>query len=233
MACCSLKRFKDCKTLREWEECYWLSSPSLNALRGLFTSITMLAFSDSSRMANDDVGLGCLTWNIDPIKSPLSISAGSVQDPGDTQNVPGVLISMGEQGVQLQSVGHSALGSMSLDFARGNWTRLATVSVNFVCRHQNADIACLMSDYMLMCLTAIESKLRDERGWIRNYNPVSQTEPKLTSLGQEGNSNKWYESVVTVQVEYEYRVQVAEESKLMKDFSVYTEAKQDPKTISN
>lgn len=217
MACTAIKRFKDCQTLLDWKECMECASPTLNSLRGAFTAILRVAFSDASRLPEE---LGCLLYNSDDSKSELYISAGSEMDPGDTEQVPGLIISMGEEGVALEKIGVDTVGRHSSDMSSRTATYMANVTVKILCRHTDADVACMLSDYVMLYLTAMEDKFRNSVGWLKDYSMLAQTEPKLASSGQEGSSAKWHESTVALRLKYEYSIFIAEESKRLKDFSM-------------
>lgn len=218
-----MNRFKDCSTIAEWEECYRNSAPTLNSLRGAFTAILRIAFSDPARMNGASEDLGCLLYSDIPGESELYIHASSVKDPGDTEQVPGIIISMGDAGVELDRVSWDTTGSHADDFSSRVVNYMAAANVVITCRHSNADVACMMSDYVLLYMIVMEDKFRESKGWIRDYVVRNQTEPKLTSLSQQSGATTWYESSVTVNIKYEVSAFVARESKRLKDFSLHTE----------
>lgn len=218
-----MNRFEDCSTIAEWEECYKDSAPTLNSLRGAFTAILRIAFSDPARMNGASDDLGCLLYSDIPGESELYIHASSVKDPGDTEQIPGIIVSMGDAGVELDRVSWDTTGSYTSDFSARVVHYMAAANVIITCRHANADVACMMSDYVLLYMMVMEDKFRYSKGWIRDYVVRNQTEPKLTSLAQESGAATWYESTVTVNIKYEVSAFVARESKRLKDFSVHSE----------
>ena len=218
-----MNRFEDCSTIAEWEECYKNSNPTLNSLRGAFTAILRIAFSDPARMNGASDDLGCLLYSDIPGESELYIHASSVKDPGDTEQIPGIIVSMGDAGVELDRVSWDTTGSYTPDFSARVVNYMAAANVVITCRHANADVACMMSDYVLLYMMVMEDKFRDSKGWIRDYAVKNQTEPKLTSLAQESGAATWYESSVTINIKYAVSAFVARESKRLKDFSVHSE----------
>ena len=220
MANTEIKYFKDCKSIEDWINCYHNSAPTLNDLRGAFTAIIRIAFSDAKRMNGSADDLACLLYSDEPGESELYIHASSVKDPSDTEQVPGIIISLGDAGVELDRISWDTTGSYAGDFSARTVNYMASVNVVITCRHANADVACMMSDYVLLYLIAMEDKFRNSEGWVRDYVVRGQTEPKMTSVSQQSGAEVWYESTVTVNLKYEISVFVARESKRLKDFSL-------------
>lgn len=220
MADYPIKRFKDCQTVEECLECYRSSPPTLNSLRGAFTAFLRIAFSDPQRMNGVAPELGCLTYSDAPGESEIYIHAASVFDPGDTEQVPGIIVSMGERGVQMQKAGWDTTATRTSDFSGRTVFYIASVDVVVTCRHANADVSCMMGDYVALYLAVLEDKLRNSKGWLTDYELVGQTEPKLVSLNQESSASTWFESTVTLRLKYNYSAFAAQESKRLKDFSL-------------
>jgi hypothetical protein len=170
--------------------------------------------------------LKCMTWSADGDVSQIQIQPGSVQDPGDTMQVPSIMVSCGQEGIQMKPYAMSSETHISPDTSSHQRVWSATANMTIVCRAWDADVACIMSDFVLMFLTAMEPKLRATFGWLREYKPVNQTEPALTNAVQAEDATKWYESKVVIELEYVYSVFVALESKRLKDFSVDAEPRQ-------
>lgn len=212
-----------CPTLDDWERCYTGAPPTLNTLRRTFTVLTRWAFSSKTRNDGFAEELGCLTWDEDPSKSQLKIGAASVLDPGDTEQVPGILISCGKEGVSYERPGISSKGAESPDTAAQYRNYIATAKVQFVCKAFDADVACMMADYLVLFLSAIEPRLRETFGWLLDYRPLNQTEPTLTQKSQSDSTTKWYEAIVTMDIAYSYSVFVSRESKRLKDFTIEPE----------
>jgi hypothetical protein len=141
-------------------------------------------------------------------------------DPGDTEQVPGILISCGKEGVSFDRPGISSKGAESPDTSAHYRNYLASAKLQFVCKAFDADVACMMADYLVLFLAAIEPRLRETFGWLMDYKPLNQTEPSLTQKAQSDTTTKWYEAVVTMDIAYSYSVYVARESKRLKDFTV-------------
>lgn len=220
MADTEIKYFKDCASIEDWLSCYRNSAPTLNNLRGAFTAIMRIAFSDAKRMNGSADDLACLLYSDVSGESELYIHASSVQDPSDTEQVPGIIISLGDVGVELDRVSWDTTGAYTKDFSARTVNYVASVNVVITCRHANADVACMMSDYALLYMIVMEDKFRDSKGWVRDYMVRGQTEPKLTSISQQSGASVWYESTVTVNLKYEISAFVARESKRLKDFSM-------------
>ena len=210
----------NCPSLAVWERCYAGAPPTLNTLRRTFTALVRWAFSSKTREDGYAEELGCLVWDEDPTKAQLQIQAASVMDPGDTEQVPGILISCGKEGVTFDRPTITSKGAESPDTAAHYRNYLASAKLQFVCKAFDADVACMMSDYLLLFLSALEARLRETFGWLMDYKPVNQTEPTMTQKAQSDNTTRWYESVVTLDIAYSYSVFVARESKRLKDFTM-------------
>lgn len=217
----NINKIVQCPSLEDWETCFVDSPPSLNTLRHAFTTLLQWAYAN---VVNKDVyseELGCLVYDTDPTKTQLSISAASVQDPGNTEQVPGIIVSC-DQGVQFERPWLSSEGASSPDFSSNERLWIAKVNLKFMCKHYDADVACMMSDFTTMFLAAIEPVLRETFNWILDYKPAAQTEPTLTQKTQTEDATKWYESTVNFELNYRYSVFTARESKRIKDYSLYT-----------
>lgn len=210
----------NCPSLDAWSRCYASAPPTLNTLRRAFTALVRWAFSSSTREDGFAEELGCLAWDEDPTKSQLQIQAASVMDPGDTEQVPGILISCGKEGVSYERPAISSKGTESPDTAAHYRNYTSNVKLQFVCKAFDADVACIMSDYLILFLAAIEQRLRETFGWLLDYKPLNQTEPAMTQKTQSDTTTRWYESVVVLDLTYVYSVFVARESKRLKDFTV-------------
>lgn len=206
-----------CPSLEAWERCYMGAPPTLNTLRRTFTALVRWAFSNAANTDGFADALGCLTWS-EGNDSQITIKPASVNDPGNTEVVPGIIISCGKEGISYSRVGISSVGAESPDTASHYRNRIAKVKMQFVCNAYDADVACYMSDYLMLFLSAMEPKLRETFGWLLDYDPSNQTEPTLTQKVQ--GDTKWYESVVVVDIAYVFSVFVSRESKRLKDFTM-------------
>jgi hypothetical protein len=216
----NINKLVECPALDAWERCFAAAPPSLNTLRHAFTALLKWAFANAINKDDFSDELGCLIFSTDPAKTQLSIQPASVQDPGDTENVPGILVSC-DQGIQFSKEWISVEGKESPDFASHDRIWLAKANLVLVCKHYDADTACMMSDFVTMFLTAMDPVLRDTFDWLLDYKPITQTEPKLTQKTQTEDATKWYESTVTFELLYRYSVFVARESKRLKDYGFH------------
>lgn len=207
-----------CKCWADWYRCYNDAPPTLNTLRRAFTALIRWAFTKPENMGG---GLGellkCYTYSSTG-KSKITISPVSVKDPGDTEQVPGIFISL-DEGVKYAKPGMNTLLSESEDTATRYHVTQATTKVTITCKDFDADICCTMADVVVMFLFAITERLFRTWRWLRIYDLESQTEPKLTTKS-ESDTTKWYESKVTFNIVYDYNVLVTEDSKRLKDYSL-------------
>lgn len=198
--------------------CFDKTPPTLNTLRRAFTVLTRWAFSSPEQFGGYEDILNCLTYNEDPKESKISIQPGSAQDPGDTQNIPGILI-QSEQGLKFEMVGISPLSSMSEDTSRYTNSCLVHTNIKFLCRHKDADICCAMGDLITLFMFALHPRFFEIWGWLRKLDLVSQSEPAMQTHPSD-SSVKWYESSVVISLIYEYNVFGARESKRLKDYTI-------------
>lgn len=212
-----------CSSVREWCACADRESPSMYSLRRMFTLLAQYLFSDKERMAGFGDALECRTYDPAGINSGISIQPATVVDPGNTENIPGILVQLSEDGVKLEPLAMRPDVNESVDYASHEEVWKATATVQFRCRDKDADIAGQMADAMLLFVTAIRTRLLRYIGWLKDYSPGGATEPKLTKNELDDTSTeRWYESVVSVDITFTYAVGVAEDSKRLKDFSLFT-----------
>lgn len=215
-----------CATIEDWKLCYTEASPSLNTLRRAFTALLCWAFEHPQNMDGFEEALGCLTWDKDNAITELTIQPGSAIDPGDTENVPGIIVSCGKDGVRYTRPYNDALSALSPDTSAGTLTYIAEVNVEVLCRNNDADIACVMADYVMLFLSAVGPLLRRTFRWFLDYTPVSQTEPVSVSKSESDPTARWYETTVTFKIEYSYDISIFEESQRLKTAAVYVNAAQ-------
>lgn len=172
-------------------------------------------------MADYGEALACYTYKGDSESNIINISPSSIIDPGDTQNVPGILISLGN-GVQYTHPSMQPYINESPDTSAVSLTSLASTTLTVLCRDRDADVCCMMADLCTMFLFALTERLFNTWSWLRIYQIQSQTEPKITQAEGSQDDTKWYESTLTIKIEYEYSVFTARESKRLKDFSLET-----------
>lgn len=209
----------NCRCWEEWHRCYKDASPTLNTLRRAFTSLIRWAYSDPNRMADFGEALACYTYDLDDGANNLvEISPDTIADPGDAEILPSITISLGE-GVSFQPPAMQPYINESFDTSTTELATVASTNLTITCRDKDASVCCLMSDLCAFFLFAITERLFNTWSWIRVYELQGQTEPKkATAQGQD--DTHWYESTVTIKLEYEYRVFTARESKRLKDFSL-------------
>lgn len=204
-------------SLQEWRDCYCAAPPTLNTFRSGFTSLLRYFFSNSNNFAENKEILGCMEYSDDPKESKLKIIAQGASDPANTQNIPGIFISLGE-GVDFNFDVLNNQYVSSRDFARETYVTLGTVNLIVKCSDKDADVSCAMADACLLFLTAIRKHLMSSWGWLKQYKIVKQTEPKLQQISEE-SATKWYDSSLVIQIVYQYSIDIDIESKRLKDFS--------------
>lgn len=230
----STDRCQCCSSLDRWCDCVRGASPSLHDLRRIFTLLLQYLFSDSSRLAEYSEALECRTYDSDKNNTKISISPTTVVDPGDTENIPGILVQAGDDGMQFEPAGLTSDVNESTDYASHEEVWKTTVQMQFVCRDKDADVAGIMSDAVMLFLVALRPKLFRTLSWLREFDPVSVTEPKIAKNELDDTStDRWYESVASVKITAEYRVYVAEESRRLKDFSLYAHGKEGYVTLDS
>lgn len=213
----------NCTCWKDWHRCYKDASPTLNTLRRAFTALLRWAYSSPEKMADFSEELACYSYDSTPgADNRLTISPETNFDPGDSELIPGIYISLGE-GVSYQMPAMQPYLNESPDTSTTELATMASTSITIKCLDKDAHISCLMADMCAMFLFAMTERLFDTWSWLRNYQLQAQSEP--TKKTAEGNDDThWYESTLVFKIEYEYRVFTARESKRLKDFSVDTTA---------
>lgn len=206
--------------IAEWSDCYCAAPPTLSSIRGGFTTLLRYFFSNSNNFADNKEILGCMEYSEDPKESKLQINAAGAFDPYDTNNIPGITISLGD-GVEFNTPAINPTYISSRDFARETTVSLGTANIQITCRDKNADISCAMADACLLFCTAIRKTLFNTWGWLKEYRIIKQTEPKLNKISEESNL-QWYDSSLVIQIVYQYSIDIEIESKRLKDFSSYS-----------
>lgn len=207
-------------SLKAWCEYCTGSAASLNNLRRAFTLLIRTAYANI--VDSDEYGeaLACRTYSDDPNQTQVSIEPASVINPGNTQNVPGILIAVPD-GFQFQRRSIHPTAAAAPDFSATSQITTGTASLTFTCRDRDADISCLMADLVMVVLAAArDSAFQAWHTWLLDYEVVSQTEPKLVR-NEDDPKTYWYESVVTLKLSLSWGVRVAVESKRMTGYSVH------------
>lgn len=211
-----------CSTFEGWTDCVRESYPTLYSVRRLFTLLARYMFSDPDRLAQFSSALSCLAYNQDGGPG-ISIQPASVVNPGNTENVPGILVEASDEGLQLKKLAMSPEARESGDYSATVEMWQGDVTIQFRCMNLDGDVACLMADALLMFLTAIRKRVLSVIPWMKEYEPVGETAPVLKKSEQDDSSaTRWYESVVSVRISFIYSVYNAIESKRLKDFSMHT-----------
>lgn len=212
----------NCSCWAEWHRCYKDASPTLNTIRRAFTSLLRWAYSDPSKMADFGDALACYTYDNSPdANNIIEIAPDTMADPGDAEILPSIAISLGD-GVAFQSPSMQPYLNESPDTSTTELATIASTTLNIKCRDKDASVCCLMTDLCALFLFALTERLFNTWSWLRVYSLQQQTEPKKTNA-QGQDDTHWYESVLTIKLEYEYRVFTARESKRLKDFTLAAE----------
>lgn len=210
-----------CKCLNSLQElfmCLEGAPPSMNTIRRAFTALAMYAFSNVRYMDGFSENLACRTYSSDPAKTQIRITAQGAYDPGNTENIPGIVISLGD-GLKLERLGIGDTAHTGANFSVRIPAYKGTLDVVFKCRDYDADVSCYMSDLLLLFFTSIQERMYETWGWLISYAPSTQTEPELKT--KEGDSDtKWYESTVRLNITLAYEVFTSREAPPLKDASV-------------
>ena len=164
--------------------------------------------------------LECYTYDATSDSNKLSINPGSVVDPGNAQNVPGILVSIPE-GIKYNKVAMQPDSFMSPDTSTSTLTSIAETQIVFLIRDYDSDICSYMADLIALFLFAMKYKLFETWGWLNEFDLEMQTEPKITTK-DETEATQWYESKVVFKLVFNYSVFVGRESKRLKDYTLYT-----------
>ena len=218
----TIKAPKGFESIEAWRDCYVNASPTLNTLRSMFTALICHAFSNDKNMDDFSDELSCLTWSPDSSESSIYIKPGGVNDTGDTESVPGIIITCGKEGISYEPVGMGLYSSFTPDTAGRTISYKSYVNISFVCRHKDADVSAMVSDYVLFVLVSATPLFYTTFSWLLNYVPVQQTEPTLTQKSQTEGASQWYESTVIVRLDYEYAIASYIESKRLKAIEINT-----------
>lgn len=194
--------------MHDWCERCMQAPPGLSSLRSGFVLLFKLFFSSPSMLGPWKDALACLPSN------KLKIYAGSSVDPGDTENVPSIVVSAGE-GLQLSKPWLGApQGNLGGDFSTQINMHQVDVTLSFKVRHYDSDIADMMADALMMLLIGSEQQILRTWTWVRDYAPVGQTEAKRARQATDPEAfEDWYEATVSLKLIYDMKVTVRLESK--------------------
>lgn len=206
-----------CRDLDELFRCVADPSPSLNEFRRTFTALTMFAFANVGSSADYRGALECRAFSDDPQLSKIHVQAQSVIDPADTENIPGVLVSV-KEGVQFKRMGFGDNMNEAYTMAHSTKGWLASADITFTCRDWDADVSCMEADYLMMVMSALKDRLHENWRWLQDYYPSAVTEPKMVRPdGDESGATRWYESTFVLHIDYIYSVSVVRESVPLRD----------------
>lgn len=214
------------KSIGDWHNCFCESSPSMSTIRGGITALLRYCFSDPSHYADNKDILGCLKYSPDKnAVGNLQILAKGAKDPADTNNVPGIFVSLGD-GVSYQFDALSDIHTSSINYSKQTVDTLGTAQVTIKCSAEDADVSCAMCDTCMMFMMGTKPKvMKAWKGWLRDYRVIRQTEPALQSLSGGDSTYKWYDSTLVIQLIYHYSVDTVHESKLLKGFTIESDTK--------
>lgn len=179
-----------------------------------------LFFNSPSMLGPWEEALECV------VNSKLKIEAGTAVDPGNTENVPSIIVSAGE-GLQLSKPWLRAPQfNIGGDYSTQANMHQCDVSLNFLVRHFDAAIADQMADALMMLLIGGEQQIRNTWRWVVEYIPLGQTEAKRARKAQDPEAfEDWYEATVSVKLVYIMSVTVRQESKRIAEIKVQGDAK--------
>lgn len=164
-------------------------------------------------MISDDGALNC---ELDK----FIITPGATVDPGNTNHVPGIIVTTGE-GVQLSTEWLQNQILYDPDFATLQNTHRAEVTMGFLCLHFDPDMVARISDEVLALVVSSELLLRQAWEWLIEYQPKGQTSPKLARKATDQDAfENYYEATVNLQLVYQYSTITRIESRRMQDYDL-------------
>lgn len=206
-------------SFKEWYNCFCNTPPTLNNIRRGFTMLTRYCFSNPENYADNAEILGCMKYSDQPGEGDLSIIAKGAQDPANTELIPGIFISLSDA-VQYAPYYIGPYTSTSSDRARITSSLTATANIQIKCSHKNADVSCAMADMCMLFFMAAIPHIKRAWGWVSQVNIQGQTEPKLQQLSESDTSNKYYDSILAIQLIYQYSINIDTESKRLKAYTL-------------
>lgn len=207
-------------SLKAWCDYCEGAAASLNNIRRAFTLLARTAFANITDSGSYADPLGCRSYSDDPSKSSISIQPASVIDPGDTQNIPGILVSV-PGGLAYQRPMLNPNKWLSPDYSITGNVAFGKAKVQFLCRDRDADIACLMSDLLMTVMLAARGPvLKMWHQWLLDYDLSTQTEPELKTNPDDA-TQRWYESSAVIELTLAVGATAHMESKRLTGASVY------------
>lgn len=204
-------------SVEAWQKCFCDAPSSMYTIRNGFTQLLRYCFSDADHYDVYRDALSCMVYNGDG--TGLRVYAEGAADPNDTNNVPAVVLSLGE-GISYDMPVIDDVVDEHPSHAVFSTRAIGTVVVTVKCRARSADEACMLSDLVAMFVTAVKVRVMSAwGGWLRDYRLARQTEPALKQTGSESPVT-WYEASVAFRLSFGYNVRTVQESKRLKGASI-------------
>lgn len=204
---------KECPDFQSWLRCHEFKSPGIWTFRNVFTRMLHYHFLVGKNMIDGDSGLDC---DLDK----FTIRPGNIIDPGNTNNVPGIIVTTGE-GVRLEQPWITSQMIDEPDYATMKNIHQATVDIALMCLHFDADMVAKISDEVLALVVSNEVPLFTAWEWLLLYTPSAQTSPKLARKAENPEAfENYYESIVQLKLTYEYSTITRVESRRMQDYTL-------------
>lgn len=208
------------KSIQDWQDCFCGKLPTMSALRNAFVQLLRYCFSDPEHYSDLKDTLGCLTYDPNGSSGSINIYAKSATDPANTDNIPGITISI-EEGLQYDMPAMQDWKIASPDFSQTTSYTMGNAKIRLKCEDYDADICCAMADLCMLFIMGVKLRILQTWGrWIKDLRVVQVTEPKQTQVSETDSSVKWYESSVIINIKFEYAVDTVQESKRLKGFSL-------------
>lgn len=212
------------KSIKEWLNCYCGKVPTMYSLRTAFVQLLRYCFSNTDNYSDLKDVMGCLTYDPEGSSGSINIWAQGASDPANTDNIPGITVSLGE-GLNYDLPAIRDWEVSSPDFSQHTVRTLGDVKLIIKCQDYNADVSCAMADLCMLFIMGVKLRILQTWGnWIKDIRVVQQTEPKLAQNSESDSSVKWYESAVVIHIKFEYAVDSVQESKRLKTFTLLNQA---------
>lgn len=207
-------------SIQEWQNCFCGKLPTMFSIRNAFVQLMRYCFSNPDHYADLKDILGCKVY--DPNGSPGSINiyAKGATDPANTDNIPGITISM-EDGMQYNLPVMQDWKVTSPDFSQTTSYTIGQTKIRIKCEDYDADVCCAMADLCMLFVMGVKLRILQAWGrWIKDIRVVQITEPRMAQVSESDSSVKWYESSVVIDLKFEYAVDTVQESKRLKGFTL-------------
>lgn len=204
------------KSIQEWQDCFCGPLPTMSALRSAFVQLLRYCFSDPEHYSDLQQQLGCLTYKPEGGQDSISIFAVGANDPNNTNNIPGILVSF-KNGVKynLPAMRDSVISSD--DFSQITSYTLGDTQLILSCSAYDADISCAMADACMLFIMCVKQRILQAWGrWIKDIRVEMLSEPHQKQVSDTDSSVIWYESQLIINIKFEYAVDTVVESKRLK-----------------